>query len=252
MHVMVGNIDDDASTRVVIGSDGSDEHVMTQQTFVAKRYGHLWHLMSDGKYTVTVSVEGLKDVTKLVAVTRETFTDVTFLMPVQEPRVPKFVVLTLGVTMVAVIMIIILWCRCREKQRKVRKETYTNGFPLIRGNKNNIFHDLEDTDEGTEEESELIGRGGGAQQYAGRTKKEFGPAGSLHGASVAATSSGAGAAANIRPAAKVRRDDYQPASQASSSEDEAGMLLTRSSNNGGSSSSGVRYFAKKKSSRNKL
>lgn len=54
-------------------------------------YGHLWQLLKEGSYTVTVRVEGFQERTKVVPVVTRSFTSVVFTMPVRETSLPRYI-----------------------------------------------------------------------------------------------------------------------------------------------------------------
>ncbi len=122
MHVAVENIGE--GTPAVVRLHNREE-------VVVPRFGHLWRLLPDGHYTVSVSVDGFKNMTKVVSVTRESFTEVVFALPFREPRVPRFVAFTMVVTSAGVLFVLFLYCRCRDRQRKARKASYVSGFQLL-------------------------------------------------------------------------------------------------------------------------
>ena len=70
IHVHVGNIDDGAEATVAVQREAPESGDPPRE-FSIRRFGSMWHLMPDGRYAVTVTVDGLKDSTKLVSVARE-------------------------------------------------------------------------------------------------------------------------------------------------------------------------------------
>ena len=67
--------------------------------------------------------------TKIVSVVPAVFTDVVFVLPYTQPRIPPFVLLTFTGTFVTLALIAWLYCRCRKQQRSTRKQSY-NGFQV--------------------------------------------------------------------------------------------------------------------------
>ena len=70
IHVHVGNIDDGAEATVAVQRQ-APESGDPPRKFSIRRFGSMWHLMQDGRYEVTVTVDGLAESTKLVSVARE-------------------------------------------------------------------------------------------------------------------------------------------------------------------------------------
>ena len=70
-----------------------------------------------------------QSMTKVVSVVPAVFTDVVFVLPYSGPRLPRFVVLTFTGTLVSLLLIAWLYCRCRKQQRSSRKQSY-NGFQV--------------------------------------------------------------------------------------------------------------------------
>ena len=93
IHVHVGNIDDGAEATVAVQRE-APESVDPPREFSIRRFGSMWHLMPDGRYAVTVTVDGLKDSTKLVSVAREGPENSEFVEGVPSVLKPAWVGLT--------------------------------------------------------------------------------------------------------------------------------------------------------------
>ena len=141
----------------------------TGQTSTVTEYGHFWALLEEGQYTVVVSVYGFEDKTKLVSVSKASFTNVKFVLPESRPTIPFFVLLVLLGTGVTLFLMVFLYCKKRLNFGSSLKNGQSsghsrshNGFQLLgrrRGGEdsNLFFHDEEEDDE--EEEFEFMTNG---------------------------------------------------------------------------------------------
>ena len=77
--------------------------------------GHLWHLMSNGAFTITLKVEGFMPMTKLVRVFAAEFTEVNFDLPYPS-GIPRAVALLILSSVVLVAMLCLLAIHCRRNR----------------------------------------------------------------------------------------------------------------------------------------
>lgn len=119
-------------------------------------YGNLWHLLSNGSYTVTVEVDSHIPITKIVTVVSGEFTEVIYRLP-YEPTMPRFVVVLILASVTMCVLLCSLACHCRQQNGKHRR-TY-DGFQLLSREERNLF---EDEDE-EEEDLEIFDKG--VEQY---------------------------------------------------------------------------------------
>ncbi len=122
IHVLVNNKDSSHKAFVSIkGFEGLQLEV--------DEYGHLWHVLANGTFTVTVSVEGFVPMTKLVRVMTAEFTEVNFNLP-YSPGLPKAIYVVLLSTVVLCILLCSLLVHCRQEKKKTVRSY--EGFQLLR------------------------------------------------------------------------------------------------------------------------
>lgn len=114
-------------------------------------YGHVWHLLSNGTFTVTVTVEGFFAMTKVVRVLSAEFTEVNFNLPYNYglPRAITAVILS---SMIICILLCSLLVHCRQEKKKSARSY--EGFQLLSREERQMFEDEEDD----EEEAEIFDR----------------------------------------------------------------------------------------------
>ena len=152
IHIRIDNVNPRSAASVWISETG--------ETFDVQEYGELWRLLGAGKYTVTVSVAGFKNMTKVVTVSHSRFTDVVFVMPFREPAVPRFIVFSFSATIFTIFLLFLLYCQChknqkstakKRKQQKQRQSSSSyNGFQLLKrdvGESNFYRDDVDEEDE---------------------------------------------------------------------------------------------------------
>ena len=162
IHVVVEDME---SSYVSSGYDVNDATVYISEldlTLKTKDYGHLWHLLPNGTYTVKVTVEG-HDVpmTKIVRVITASFTEVVFRLPPRQAFVPKFIVLFLMASTFLVAMLSAFVCKCCKRNGLKRRKTATRpsykGFQPLNKDDNLFNDDEEDNMELMEQSVEQYG-----------------------------------------------------------------------------------------------
>ena len=139
IHVFVSNLDG-REARVTIAE--------TNLSLGLGPEGHLWHLMSDGAFTITLKVEGFMPMTKLVRVFAAEFTEVNFDLPYPSgmPRAVTLLILS-SVVLVAMLCMLAVQCRRSPQIGPKRPKSY-EGFQLLsREEQGHIFEDMDDDDE---------------------------------------------------------------------------------------------------------
>ena len=138
IHVFVNNIDG-RKAHVTIKELGDDVKLTVDQ------YGHLWHLLSNGTFTVTVSVEGFLPMTKLVRVLNAAFTEVDFNLP-YAPGLPRAITALALSSFILCILLCSLLVHCRQGRKKSPRSY--EGFQLLsREERHNMFEDDDDEEE---------------------------------------------------------------------------------------------------------
>ena len=107
IHIKIENIGSSTEATVYI------KELDRTMEITGNNYGHVWHLLAEGRYTVTISVAGFEEMTKVVTVVPAAFTDVVFILPYNQARVPKMVMLIMMGTFITIILLFWLYCRCR-------------------------------------------------------------------------------------------------------------------------------------------
>ena len=113
------------------------------------QYGHLWHLLSNGTVTVTVSVEGFLPMTKLVRVFTASFTEVDFNLP-YAPGLPRAITALALTSFILCILLCSLLVHCRHgkaAKKSLRSSYEKYNFQLLSREERHIFDDQEDLDE---------------------------------------------------------------------------------------------------------
>lgn len=138
IHVFVSNYDGRQAQVVVEGM---------AQNLDLDEYGHLWHLLNNGTYTITVSVEGYLPMTKLVRVLTSEFTEVNFNLPYTAglPRAMTAVALS---SVILCILLLSLLCHCRSERKKTVRSY--EGFQLLSREERQMFEDDFEDDEEAE------------------------------------------------------------------------------------------------------
>lgn len=147
IHIFVSNIDG----REAMVSIEELSHL----TMSIDEYGHLWHLLNNGTYTVTVEVVGFVPMTKIVRVLTSEFTEVNFSLPYPS-GIPRAIAVLIFSSVILCIMLCSLLIHCR--QQKIKAVRSYDGFQLLSREERNIFEDEED-----EEETEMFDKG--VEQY---------------------------------------------------------------------------------------
>jgi len=146
IHVFVSNINGQKA-QVTIKELGNDVKLYVDQ------YGHMWHLLAKGSYTITVSVEGYLPMTKFVHVVNAAFNEVDFNLP-YAPGLPRAITALALSSFILCILLCSLLVHCRQNGRgkKSSNRSY-EGFQLLNREERHVF---EDEDDFEEEEVEIF------------------------------------------------------------------------------------------------
>ena len=109
--------------------------------------GHLWHLMSNGTFTVTLTVEGFMPMTKLVRVFAAEFTEVNFELP-YPAGIPRAVTVLILTSIILVLLLCMLVSHYRGGPEGKKTVRSYEGFQLLSRDERHIFEDMtEEMDE---------------------------------------------------------------------------------------------------------
>lgn len=133
IHVFVNNLN--GRQAFVTVKEMSGLHLQVDQ------YGHLWHLMDNGTYTVTISIDGFVPLTKLVRVLSAEFTEVNYNLPYKSGLPRAITVLILSSVVLAVLLCWLL-VHCRQEKKKAIRSY--EGFQLLSREERHMFEDEED------------------------------------------------------------------------------------------------------------
>ena len=81
------------------------------------RLGHLWYLLNNGTFTITVEVDGYIPMTKMVRVMTSEFTEINFALPYPSGLPGAITVLILS-SLIVCVMLCTLFVHCRQKNKK--------------------------------------------------------------------------------------------------------------------------------------
>jgi hypothetical protein len=147
IHIFVSNLDS-REAKVTVEE-------LERLSLGVDEYGHLWHLMGNGTYTITVEVSGFVPMTKLVRVLTAEFTEVTFSLPYSS-GMPRAIIILFLSSLVLIILLCTLFVHCRQQNIKTVRSY--DGFQLLSREERHMFED-EDEDE----EAEIFDKG--VEQY---------------------------------------------------------------------------------------
>ena len=82
------------------------------------RQGHLWYLLNNGTFTITVEVDGYIPMTKMVRVMTSEFTEINFALPYPSGLPGAITVLILS-SLIVCVMLCTLFVHCRQKNKKM-------------------------------------------------------------------------------------------------------------------------------------
>ena len=108
--------------------------------------GHLWHLMANGTFTVTLKVEGFMPMTKLVRVFAAEFTEVNFELP-YPAGIPRAVTVLILTSIILVLLLCMLVSHCRGSPGGKKSVRSYEGFQLLSRDERHIFEDMTEMDE---------------------------------------------------------------------------------------------------------
>ena len=111
IHISVSNFD--GQSGAVIIQELSDLKLRLDDR------GHLWYLMNNGTFTITVEVEGYVPMTKMVRVLTSEFTEINFALPYSS-GLPRAIGVLILSSVIVSIMLCTLLIHCRQQNKSTR------------------------------------------------------------------------------------------------------------------------------------
>ena len=142
IHIYVSNMDGRQASVVI--------EEMGKLSLPIDEYGHLWHMTTNGTFTITVTVDGFLPMTKVVKVLVAEFNEVNFNLPYSS-GIPRAITVIILSSLILCVMLASLVVHCRQDKKKSPHRSY-DGFQPLSRDERYIFEDEVD-----DEEDELFG-----------------------------------------------------------------------------------------------
>ena len=109
--------------------------------------GHLWYMLANGTFTITVEVEGYIPMTKMVRILTSEFTEINFALPYPS-GLPGAITVLIFSSVIVCILLCTLFVHCQRQNKKAARSY--DGFQLLAREERNLFEDEYDEEDETE------------------------------------------------------------------------------------------------------